>query len=233
MSSSRRLRTGSSSWSTTARPTTPPPSPWSSPAATIAFERCPSATREWWRHATGESPRPARRVSSSRSSTTTTAGTPIFLDALSTVLSVHPRASAAYGLPRMTDESGIPMSSDIRRAFGYRRQRVQNGRVVPLAPGLPTTFEVLAVWDAIATAGQVLIRRCAYDERLRMGRAVGHALRHARPPRLDPRRGLRRGYGLPEAGRERHRGRRRRQRPSGDRQGVRPPRRCAPARRRT
>jgi GT2 family glycosyltransferase len=83
------------------------------------------------------------------------------LEVLSRELAAHAGASAAYGFPRAIDASGMALDTDIREAFGYRRRCVRDGHVVVWAPELPSTFEVVAVWQAILTPGQALIRRSA------------------------------------------------------------------------
>jgi glycosyltransferase involved in cell wall biosynthesis len=89
---------------------------------------------------------------------------PHALATLLRVLNESPDAIGVYGANRFFDETGRVWPNRIEDAFGRAREGIVNGRVVSWPADAPTTFDVLVTWPAIATGGQLLIRREAMPD---------------------------------------------------------------------
>ena len=87
--------------------------------------------------------------------------TPDALETLVDHLERNERAVAAYGLPCLTNQHGEPLSDDPTQAYGFARKTIMDGKLIPAAEDMPTTFANFAYWNPIGTPGQVLIRASA------------------------------------------------------------------------
>ena len=88
---------------------------------------------------------------------------PDTLEALKRKLLENEAATAAFGLPRPIDRHGKIINDNLLQSFGFSRSRIHNGVLVDDQSEF-VDFSHFAVWDCIATPGQVLIRRCIIDK---------------------------------------------------------------------
>jgi len=88
---------------------------------------------------------------------------PDALSVLSRALEHAPESPVAYGLPQyLGDAPAAHRPKDIGE-WSRHRMRVERGSLVPVAPAEPTAFAALVTTNWIATPGQALIRRSAFD----------------------------------------------------------------------
>ncbi len=75
----------------------------------------------------------------------------------------HPESPASYGLGRFVGMNGEYYTKSISDAYGYNRYKIENNKRVIIRDHYTlSSFDVLAVWPAIMTPGQMLIKKEAF-----------------------------------------------------------------------
>jgi glycosyltransferase involved in cell wall biosynthesis/predicted O-methyltransferase YrrM len=83
---------------------------------------------------------------------------------LTSALDSQPWTVAAHGLARYVNERSQPVALGRLEAWGRQRRGIAGTELVPWPQQHPTTFDVLAYTNCIATMGAILIRRAALDQ---------------------------------------------------------------------
>lgn len=89
---------------------------------------------------------------------------PDALGKLRRALEASPRAVAVYGAARYIGRNSERIRAGQAEGWHYDRHRVDGDQLTPCAPDEPSTFEVMAVRNAITTPGQALIRRSLFTQ---------------------------------------------------------------------
>lgn len=89
---------------------------------------------------------------------------PEALAMLVSALRANPDAPAVYGLSKVIDAHGRPLTPSMESSFGYVRAGLHaDGKLRTLDRDELTTFDVLAIWPCFQTPGQMLMRRTALE----------------------------------------------------------------------